>query len=165
MADQAHNIVVPKAAFESGDLPAICCMTGEPAVSLEVAQPANTFSRTRGFVPVSAAHAEELTHWTRWWRQTQALQAVLIFVAFFGPAIAEGLSPGASDADWVQMVRGASFFGLALVISAGLWAFLGLRRRLPRVAASRDQVVLKGVHPAFADAVERKDPARVVAAE
>ena len=142
--DATASIELPLDAFTSGDLPAVCCKTGEPAeVKVRVEQRRWFRTIVEGIVPVTKARLAEFTGWRDLYRRAA--------VAFLPLAVVGLVIRLAAD---LRVVSWAVDLALLAVLFFALYSRTKARRLLVSPKKNIDgKVGLRGLHPAFVDAV------------
>ena len=143
--DATGTVELPLETFTSGDLPSVCCKTGKPAeVKIKVEQRRLFRTIVEGAVPVTKARLVEFTGWRDLYRR-----AVVGFVPLALVGLVIRLAADLLIVSW------AIDLALLAVLFLALYARAKARRLL--VSPRRDiddSVTLRGVHPAFVDAVQ-----------
>lgn len=142
--DSTASIALSVDDFTSGDLPTVCCKTGEPAdARVQVRQRRLFRTVVEGVVPVTRVRLAEFSGWRGLYRKA--------IVAFF-PLAAVGLAIKlAADS---LVVSWAVDLPLLAVLCLAVYSYAKARRLLvgPRLGAD-GTVALRAVHPAFVEAV------------
>ena len=145
--DATGSIEMSADAFTAGDLPSVCCKTGEPAdATINVEQRRLFRPVVEGAIPVTKARLAEFTGWRDLYRK-----AVLAFVPLAVVGIAIRLAADSLVVSWA--VDGA------LLVVLFFAAFSRMKARRLLVSPRRDidgNVILRGVHPSFVEAVRMK---------
>ena len=144
--DQDSNQVVelPLEAFAAGDVPAVCCKTGKPAeVTVAVAQRRLFSTVVEGMVPITKARLAEFTGWRHISRRSSLAVVPLAVVGLTLRLAADSI-----------VVSWAVDLAVMAVLFLAMYSNMKARRLLvsPRIN-SAGTVTLRGVHPAFVDAV------------
>lgn len=148
--DATASLDVPLDLFAGGDLPAVCCKTGESAdaevkiIKVAVAQRKRFHTVVEGKVPVTKARFVEFVGWRDLSRKASVALVPLVIAG-----LALRLAADSIVVSWA--VDGAALAVLFLAAYANAKA----RRLLVRPRRNeRDGVTLRGVHPAFVAAVQ-----------
>ncbi len=142
--DSNQAVEVSLDGFVAGDLPAVCCKTGKPAeVSVTVTQRRLFRTVVEGIVPITKARLVEFTGWRDIYRRSSLAIVPLALVGLM-------LKLGADSI----VVSWAVDLAVIAVLFLAIYSNMKARRLLvsPRLN-SEDTVTLRGVHPAFVDAV------------
>jgi hypothetical protein len=168
-----NTVVVPAADFEAGRLPGICAVTGAPATANLKRRYASTpqwvgclfliswfalivaylftHQASTGRLPVISPIAERVERL----RQNGALAFFAGIVACILAVVAGAVIPGGAGtiAVTILLVAGIAAFIAAVVASVMESQTLGIRGRVTKDGFGTRWVQLRGVHPAFAQAV------------
>lgn len=143
--DATASIELPIDEFAAGEFPGVCCKTGQPSeVKVSVEQRRWFRSIVEGSIPVSKARLIEFTGWRDLYRRTATL-----FVPLAVVGIGIRLAAGSVLVSW------AVDLSLLAVVFVAVYSRAKARRLL--VSPKRTingNVTLRGLHPAFVDAVQ-----------
>jgi hypothetical protein len=168
-----NTVVVPAADFEAGRLPGICAVTGAPATANLKRRYASTpqwvgclfliswftlivaylftHQASTGWLPVISPIAERVERL----RQNGALAFFAGIVGCILAVVAGAVIPGVAGtiAVTILLVAGVAAFIASVVASVMESQTLGIRGRVTKDGFGTRWVQLRGVHPAFAQAV------------
>lgn len=168
-----NTVVVPAADFESGRLPGICAVTGAPATANLKRRYASTpqwvgclfliswlalivaylftHQASTGLLPVVSPIAERVERL----QQRGALAFIAGIVGCVLAVVAGAVIPGVAGeiAVTILLVAGMAAFIAAVVASVMETRTLGIRGRVTKDGFGTRWVQLRGVHPAFVQAV------------
>jgi len=142
--DATGSVELPIDAFSSGDLPSVCCKTGQPAEAMIKVEQRRWFRTViEGTVPVTNARLIEFSGWRDVYRRA---------VVGFNPLAAVGLTIRLG-AD-LLLVSWAVDLALLSVVFFALYSRTRARRLLVSPRRNSDgNITVRAVHPAFVDAV------------
>lgn len=142
--DSNGTVDVPVETFEAGNLPAVCCKTGgAAAASVGVEQRRFFRPVVAGIVPVSKGRFAEFSSWQDLYRR-----ALLAFVPLAVVGLAVRFAADSVVVSWAVDIA------LIAVLSLSFYCKVKARRLLVAPRRNLDgTVALRGLHPAFVDAV------------
>lgn len=149
--DANASLNVSGEAFEAGDFPAVCCKTGATAEArVRVEQRRRFRTVVDGVVPVTKARLAEFTGWQDLYRRS--------LLAFVPLAVVGLIVRFAADS---VVVAWAVDIALLAVLSLSFYSRVKARRLLVTPRRNLDgTVALRGLHPAFVEAVRESKPLR-----
>lgn len=142
--DAVASVELPLDTFTAGDLPPVCCKTGERSEAAVIVGQRKWFRTiVEGTVPVTKARLAEFSGWQELHRRAFMAFVPIVVIGLFIRFAANSL-----------FVSWAVDLSILAVLFLVVYARLMARRLLVRPRRTLDgKVVVRGVHPRFVDAV------------